>query len=194
MNDLLCQGCGLRIIHCVCDLMEPVPARTRVLVIRHAAERYKSSNTGILLSRLLPDCRVMDHGRRESPLDPELLLSPNLVLVYPGEPGPPLPPNPTLVILDGSWPQVRKMYHRIPGASSLPCLPLPPPVPRLRMRQSPLTEGMSTLEAAAAALSIVEDPALAPPLLRLYDRMTERQLRQRGRIPQANFGIEGLPA
>jgi hypothetical protein len=32
------------------------------------------------------------------------------------------------------------------------------------------------------ALSLVEDPSLADPLFRLYDRMAERQLRQRGRL------------
>lgn len=165
----------------MCDLLEPVPAQTRMLVIRHAAERFKSSNTGILLSRVLPHCTVLDHGRREAPLDPALLASPHMVLVYPGPPGP-IPPAPTLVLLDGTWPQVRKMLHRIPGAAALPCLSLPPPPEsRRRMRESPNSEGMSTLEAAAAALSLVENPALAEPLLRLYDQMTDRQLRQRGR-------------
>lgn len=177
----LCNNCGLRQLHCVCDLLEPVPAKTPLRIIRHRSERYKSSNTGILLKHILPNCQVCDHGDPNTPFDPSFIAIPALVLVYPGKASP-LPPNPTLLLLDGTWPQVGKMIRRIPGLSSLPRLALPPADERPRMRTSPLEEGMSTLEAAALALATVENPSLAPPLLRLYDRIAERQLRLRGRF------------
>ncbi len=180
-QDIWCEGCGLRAFHCVCDLMEPVAARTPVRVIRNAKERFKSSNTGILLAKLLPNAQVVDVGNGDSP-DPSFLATGNLVMVWPGE-ATEIPENPTLVLLDGTWSQARRMYKRIPGLPDLPCLPLPAPDPtRMRMRNSTVPNGMSTLEAAAAALAILEGPEIAEPLLRLFDRMTERQLRMRGRL------------
>ena len=181
----LCAGCGIKQAHCVCDVLKPVPVRTRVLVIRHTAERYKSSNTGILLARILPNCRVVDYGTMDAPLSPDILQVPAPLLVYPGSPGP-LAASPTLILLDGSWPQVRKMYHRIPGITALPCLPLEAPPPtRRRMRRAPNAHGMSTIEAAAAAIALLENPDLAEPLLEMFDRITERQLRMRGVYPPA---------
>jgi DTW domain-containing protein YfiP len=50
------------------------------------------------------------------------------------------------------------------------------------MRESTVVNGMSTLEAAAAALALLEGTEVAAPLLRLFDQMTERQLRLRGRL------------
>ena len=180
-RDSLCPGCGLRSFHCVCDLLEPVAARTPVRVIRHIRERYRSSNTGILLSKLLPDATVVDVGNGDSP-DLSFLSQGNPVLVWPG-PATPLPENPTLILLDATWSQASRMYRRIEGLPQLPCLPLPAPDPaRKRMRESTVVNGMSTLEAAAAALSLLEGPEVAAPLLRLFDQMTERQLRLRGRL------------
>ena len=104
------------------------------------------------------------------------------MLVWP-RPATPLPENPTLILLNATWSQASRMYRHIEGLQQLPCLPLPAPDPtRKRIRESTVVNGMSTLEAAAAALSLLEGPEVAAPLLRLFDQMAERQLRLRGRL------------
>lgn len=87
-----------------------------------------------------------------------------------------------LIVPDGSWRQARRMVQRIPQLDRLPrlSLPAPPPAGR-RLRRPPLREGMSTLEAIARALQLLEGEEVGRPLLDLYGTHVERQLLNRRR-------------
>ena len=59
----------------------------------------------------------------------------------------------------------------------------PPPAPNTRrLRRSPHPYGMSTVEAIAGALAVLEGEALALPLLELHELMIDRVLAARGRF------------
>jgi DTW domain-containing protein YfiP len=67
------------------------------------------------------------------------------------------------------------MYKRIETLHRLPQWSLPPPlVAPHRLRQPPRSDGMSTIEAIAAALSLVEDPAHGQVLLDSYAEFVRR--------------------
>ncbi len=195
-TDPRCPGCGIRSLHCVCDLLEPTPARTPIFVLRHTDEQYKSSNTGGLLRYVLPDAICFDHD----PANPRPVpLPPGAVLLFPGgaaegaAAGSAAPPPGTpLVLIDATWGQARRMVHRAPGLSALPRWSLPPAPPRpWRMRNATNPGTVSTLEAAAQAIALLEGEEMAAPLLRLYDRIAERQLKRRGRVGMDGLFIDG---
>jgi DTW domain-containing protein len=138
-------------------------------------ERWKPSNTARLAALALPRARLVDYGGPNDVLDEALLVAPGTALLYPD--GPPAVPSPVsrLVVLDGSWPQARRMTQRIPPLRALPRLVLPPPDADLpRLRDAKLAEGMSTLAAIARALALLEGEDVARPLDTLLALVVER--------------------
>ena len=67
------------------------------------------------------------------------------------------------------------MYRKLPALRGLPILRLPDaPMPAARLRESPGPGHVSTIEAIARALRLLEGDALAAPLERLFDVAVER--------------------
>jgi DTW domain-containing protein YfiP len=84
------------------------------------------------------------------------------------------------VLLDGSWSQARRMFQRLVPLRALPRLSLGAQ-PGERLREGP--EGtMSTLEALAHALAIVESAQAAAHLLAVHELLCERQRSLRGYV------------
>jgi DTW domain-containing protein YfiP len=99
--------------------------------------------------------------------------------------GPPV----TLIVPDGTWTQAVKTRKRTPDLAAIPCAALPTGlVSDYRLRRAPHPGQVSTLEAIAHALGVLEDPALAAALLQVQRLMTERTLRSRGRLPPGGAG------
>jgi DTW domain-containing protein len=146
-----------------------------VWIVRHSLERHRHSNSARWAELALPACRIIEYGGRDDErFDVTPWLGPDVWLVYPGagDPARPVGRPRALLFLDGSWTQTRRMLQRNPALCALPRLSLPGGAPRLRLRQPP-EGGMATLEAVAAALGIVESPALATRLDRLYARAVD---------------------
>jgi DTW domain-containing protein YfiP len=158
-------------VSCLCAEIPVVTTRTKVVVVRHHLERHRASNTGRLAALALTNARVVDHGAR-AVLPPDAVPRAGAWLVYPeGEPRsePPSPLPETLVIIDATWHQTRRMRQRIPMLRGLPVLRLPAlEMPAARMRESPGPGLVSTIEAIARALRLVEGEAPAAALERLF--------------------------
>jgi DTW domain-containing protein YfiP len=86
-----------------------------------------------------------------------------------------------LVVPDGSWRQARRIIQRIPRLDQLPRMSVPPAPEKRRLRRPPHEEGLSTLEAIARALAVLEGEAVAEPLEALYDLVVERHFTHRRR-------------
>lgn len=182
-----CLRCLLRLEICICDALPRVANRVEVLIVQHVTELRLTSNTGRLAALSLSNARILEYGGGE-PFDGSLLLvEPALLLYSPSAkvPAPPLPPPAgvsKLVVLDGSFRQARRMYKRIHALRALPELSLPPPrVAPHRLRQPPHAAGMSTLEAIAHALALLEGDAAAAPLHALQAEFVQRMDTLRGR-------------
>ncbi|MCK6549848.1 DTW domain-containing protein [Myxococcota bacterium] len=63
----LCERCWQRSGACVCDEIPIVETKTELLVIRHAKETWRTSNTGRLASLALPQLSVVEVGRVPDP-------------------------------------------------------------------------------------------------------------------------------
>lgn len=165
-------------------------ARTEVLIVRHVIESYRQSNSARIASLALSRCKVMKYGAPEEALDERALEGEGTWLLYPGAPtADPASRRPKrLVVLDGSWRQVRRMYLRIDALRGMPRLSLPEPAapPDRRLRRGRSKHEMATLEAIGRALELLEGPDLGRPLLDLYRVFVDRSLAEsaggRGRV------------
>ena len=165
-----CDRCNLPPHLCLCAEIPRVETRTRILLVQHVVESWKKSNTGRLATLALTNARLLTYGAQDESLDTALLSEPGTWLLYPDGPTAPpdAPPPRQLVVLDGSWSQARRMSQRLPALRMLPRLVLPPPAPgTLRLREPTHPAGMSTLEAIARAVAMLEGPEAAAPLERL---------------------------
>lgn len=172
-----CPRCNLPAHLCLCAEIPRVYTRTRVLLLQHVVELGKKSNTGLLASLALTHCQRLVYGARTEPLDTALLTEPGTWLLFPdGTPAPPEAPAPRqLVVLDGSWSQARRMTQRLPELRRLPRLVLPPPEPgTLQLREPTHPSGMSTLDAIARAVALLEGAQTAAPLERLAALRVQR--------------------
>jgi DTW domain-containing protein YfiP len=180
-----CSRCYLPTRLCLCAEVPRIDTRTAFLVIRHNKEKEKSTNTARMAALALLRCEVLTYGAPGEPFDTSVLEAPDTWLLFPGAqpPAPEAPPPQRLVVLDGSWGQARRMVQRVPVLRRLPGLTLPPPLPDTRrLRRPPHPEGMSTLEAIAGALALLEGEEVARPLYALHERMIDRVLESRGRL------------
>jgi len=185
-----CPGCGLRVPACLCATIVPHPARTRVVLITHHAERRKSTNTGRLVARAIEGAEVRVRGERDAeprPALPEgrlLLLFPHpeaRVLTADDARGAPV----VLLVPDGTWNQARRILRRDPDARAAEPVMLPPGAPsRYGLRRAPREGTVSTLEAVARALAVLEPDgeAIERALMAILDTFVERSDRAAGRM------------
>jgi DTW domain-containing protein YfiP len=180
-----CPRCYLPTQLCLCDQIPQLDTRTEFLVIRHNKEKEKSTNTARMAALALARCQVLTYGAPGQPFDASVLEGPDTWILFPDTqpPAPDAPPPRRLVVLDGNWGQARRMLQRVPELRRLPGLSLPPPPPQTRrLRRPPHPEGMSTLEAMAGAVALLEGEALARRLYELHELMIDRVLESRGRL------------
>lgn len=181
-----CPRCLILQSHCICAELPRVEARTPIIVVRHQREGWKSTGTARIAALALPGLRLLEYGEDAEPARAELpaLLGEGTHLLFPADgQAPPvdLAAVTGIVVLDGTWRQVRRMYQRLPSLHRVPRLSLAPKAePVLRLRESPLEAGRSTLEAIADALELLEGDAVAGPLHALHARYVERVFRARG--------------
>ena len=182
-RDDRCSSCMMRHEHCVCASMPVIHSNTNILVIRHWKERHKPSNTARLAELAIPNLRVVDYGAPGTQWNSTILQFPKPALLFPDPNAPALPYAPeTVVVVDGSWPQARKLVNKLPELKTMPRIHVAPPAGRIiRLRKPPIPEGMSTIEAIARLLDHLEGNGTGEPLDRLYERVVKATGEARGR-------------
>lgn len=182
-----CAGCGLRHADCLCAELVRLPVATRVVVLMHRAEARKSTNTGRLLPRLLEGAEIHLRGGEPGAPRPSLPVGRTLLLYpLPGAriltPADALGEPPVLLVPDGNWSQTRRMARRDEEASRAEPVALPPgPPSRYGLRRSPREGTVSTLEAVARALGLLEGAEVERALMAALDAFVARSLRAAGR-------------
>lgn len=180
-----CPRCLFRPEDCLCPEIPRLSPPVEVLLVRHASEIRRTTNSGRWAALAL-GARIVDYGRAGTEaIDEAPLREPGTWVLFPsaaptdlgaGRPS-------RLVVLDASWTQARRMIQRVAALRALPRLSLPPPPPRERLRVPPHQEGMSTIEALARALELLGEPESARALDRVMEAAVERQRRLRGQPP-----------
>lgn len=184
-----CPRCAFPPEACLCPEIPRLAVPWRVVILRHASEIPRMTNSGRWAALALEGAVLHDHARDGTPASDDALRA--LVgegpaaLLFPSPHAAARPPEGlrTLVVPDATWSQARRMVQRLGPLRTLPRLSLPPPPAVARMRAPPVAGGMSTLEAVAAALELLGDPASAERLRALHALAVERTLRLKGMWP-----------
>jgi DTW domain-containing protein YfiP len=167
---------------CLCAEVPTLHTRTRVVIVRHCGEITRSSNSGRLAAMALRNAEIIDHGVPGTP--PTRVDVADARLLYPG--GELLradTPPAKLIVLDATWSQVRRMRRKVGGLEHISTASIPPvPTVGPRLRASPGDGKVSTLEAIAHALGVLEGAAVRDALLALFALAVERS-RAAGRRP-----------
>jgi len=181
-----CLRCYQRREICICPILPTVTTRTEFLILRHIYEAVRPSNTGRLVALAMPNSRIIPCGGGTriglSPVDDDYLQAPGTWLLWPDgtgtKPGISDRTPPTrVVVIDATWQQARRLYSSMPVLQALPRLALPVPIrDRDRLREQHRLDGMSTLEAVAAAVTKLEGAEAAKPLEILYDEVVRRTI------------------
>jgi DTW domain-containing protein YfiP len=189
-----CPGCEIKKPLCFCAEIPSLSLRTRVLILMHTAEEVLTSNTARLAAKAIQGSELRIRGRKNQPMS-------TAGFVEPGRPSLLLFPSPfatelnaefvaglagaaTLIVPDGSWPQVKRFVRRDPAFAGITHVKLPPgPPSEYRLRAQADAASLSTLEAVARAIGILESPAAQARLEELLRVMVERTLQSRGSRP-----------
>lgn len=178
-----CQRCYQKERLCLCAELPRVETAARFVVLRHTLEGFKSTNTARYAELALPHSQILAYDAVTHALDGPLALG-RACLLFPGGDASPPPGVDTVVVLDGTWRQVRKMCRRLPQLAALPRWTVrAPQALGPRLRHSPDATQLSTLEAIAQAVEALEGEAKAEKLRRLHTLVVERTLIGRGAIP-----------
>jgi DTW domain-containing protein YfiP len=186
-----CPECFLNRSLCICELIPHLELKTRLCLVVHAKELKRTTNTGRLAVKALVNSEMRIRGADTQALDLSDLLTPEYrtVLFYPSDNALELTrewvrqdPRPVqLIVPDGNWRQASKVHSRHHELKDIPRVRIASAnqaVHHLRAESS--EEGMATLEAIAKALAVIEGPANAAPLLKLYQAKLEKTLIGRG--------------
>lgn len=184
-----CEVCRMHLERCICAAIPRLELRTKLALVIHAKEVKRTSNTGLLAAHALMNSQVFVRGL--APLDLSSALTPDYrsLLFYPCDEAIELTrefvaadPRPIqLMVPDGNWRQASKVAIRHPELAPLPRVKisaLNTAVHHLRREHTP--EGMSTLEAIARALRVIEGEDVFAALYRLYQAKLTATLEGRG--------------
>ena len=181
-----CLRCYQRREICICPILPTVQTRTEFLILRHVYEAERPSNTGRLAALAMSNSRIIPCGGGTriglAPMDDELLRPLETWLLWPDGIGTKtnisnLTPPARVVVIDATWQQARRLYNTMAALRALPRLALPAPIrSRERLRGQHRSDGMSTIEAIAAAVAQIDGAEAARPLEELYDELVRRTI------------------
>jgi DTW domain-containing protein len=177
---------------CLCAEVPAVPTRTRVVIVRHYREVTRSSNSGRLAALALLNSELIDHGAPGTAAT--RVDASGACLLFPGGETLTAERAPArLIVLDATWSQVRRMRRKVGGLEAIRTVSLPEvSTAAPRMRASPGQGKVSTIEAIAYALGVLEGPAPQEQLLALFATAVARS-RASGRHGAA-LGVGAEPS
>lgn len=184
-----CWTCFRPETHCYCALVPKLATRTRVVVLQHPRERDTAIGTARMASLCLEGAELHVGVRWEGtsalasalgdPARPPILLWPGVGARDLAQEPPEGPV--TLVVVDGTWWQAKALVRDNPTLATLPRYTFVPPRPSdYRIRKEPSLECVSTVEATAHALGLLEgDPARFEAMLVPFRALVDRQIASR---------------
>ncbi len=180
----VCPRCRRPSSVCFCGQLVPVETKTRVVFLQHPRERRVAIGTARMAHLSLPNSELhtgvdfAGHARVNA-----LAALPGTAVLFPGEGA--VDPRTLqgggpehLIVVDGTWPQAKKVLERNPLLRTLPRVGLVPRKPgNYRIRKEPTEDCLSTIEAVVEVLGQLEgDHDRFDRMLSAFVYMVDRQI------------------
>lgn len=178
----VCEHCQKPLPACLCSALHPFKTPVKVTVWQDPTEAKHKLSTTPLIRLNFPDSRLLvaDTLNIQDVLSADEALS-DMAVVYPFEHKEAVAENDKqhikhLLILDGTWRKVRRLLHLNSWLRDLPHIRLiPEGRSQYHIRQSPRTDGLSTLEALVQTLKWLDSEQDYTPALMALQRMVAVQ-------------------
>lgn len=186
MSRAYCPACERPQRTCLCDALVTLAPPCELVVLQDPTESRHALSSAPLLHRAIEGSRLVV----DEVCQPEVLLGAqwrtDTLLIYPGSAALDGPKARArgfrrVLLLDGTWRKVRRLIHCNPWLLELPCLALTPDAgSEYRIRKSPRRDGLSTIEAAVAALNLLYPDQDYSPVLGAFHKMIDLQIAAMG--------------
>ncbi|MFT4814065.1 MAG: DTW domain-containing protein YfiP [Paracoccaceae bacterium] len=184
----ICSACQYPVVVCVCSVITQMAVDVEIIILQHPSEKNRAKNTVRLISLVVPEAKVVVGERaadfeqiKQRLVDAESAGA-RVAVLFPSPESTILSENlepasniiHTLILIDGTWRKAKKMWQLNPWLWTLAVFRLEAGFKsRYRIRKGSEAGGLSTLEAAALALEIVED-ADTEPLYKAFEAMQDK--------------------
>jgi DTW domain-containing protein YfiP len=177
-----CNECMFSPADCVCASLPTIRNRMEVVVITHAHEITRPSNTARFATRMLERSSMFVHGTPDGISEAWGVQRSDPLVLHPD--GRPLRPEDAdrgcLIVPDGTWRHVRRMLKRIPVLKTGDTVRVAAPdYTELTVRREPRAGHTSTLEAIARAMGVLESPKVEAQMLEVLVRIIAAMRRRR---------------
>ncbi|MGC4068546.1 MAG: tRNA-uridine aminocarboxypropyltransferase [Polyangiaceae bacterium] len=189
----VCMTCRRPKSVCYCAHVRPIETQTKIVLLQHPRERDKAIGTARMASLCLPNSELHVGVEFDDASDVARVIREaegSVALLYPGEDSQDVSllaegerPR-TLVVVDGTWWQTRKMVRRNALLEALPRVAFTPLRPsEYRIRKEPADHCVSTIEALMYVLGALEgDLERFTGLLDPFRAMVDAQIECRHRL------------
>jgi DTW domain-containing protein len=179
-----CFRCHRPRSHCYCAHVPTLSSRTEIVFVQHPREADMPVGTARMAHLSLPSSTLIEGVRIDAhPRMQELFARPSDVAVlFPSARSEPesawmVRPPKTLVVIDGTWSQAKKILKLNPQMASLRQLHFTPEKPgNYRIRKEPTDQHVSTIEAVSLMLERLENNPVFQRMLEPFDWMVDRQI------------------
>ena len=189
--DKRCLGCRINNNLCVCEYIHPVESQNLISLVVHVNELKLTSNTPYFVNKLLPNqANIYIRGRVNEVFDAAPIMErPGYpIFLYPTEDAIVLDedfkqkfPGPYhLIVPDGNWHQARRVKKREEAFKPVQSVKLPEGiVGEYLLRRAPQPEWLSTFEAVAHALGILERVDLKNHMITFFRHWVKTTIQNR---------------
>lgn len=192
-----CSICQLKPSHCICHEVVESDCPVDFVLIFHRDEIFKPTNTGKLIAQQFPRNTHAFLWHRVTPPQAllDILRSPerDCYIVFPGEASDARAitstiqktsdKRTTLILLDATWRQSRRMFNASDWLKDIPCLKLNPESKAVYSTRSAAHDHyLSTAESAALALAACQSPDAAQTLFNTFALFDSRYAKMKQNI------------
>jgi len=190
MARTLCNHCNFSLNTCICNAITNINNKVTVIILQHPSEEKIAKNTAKLLNLCLTDCQIIKGENNDDFSILKTLPVSSTVLLYPNEHAVNLDDNTEqpnvknithLIVVDGTWKKVYKILQLTTLLNQFKTVSFKQlPKNRYAIRKAPRADSLSTLEAVAHSLFLIEQLNPAP----LYNALNELIQKQTQHMPE----------
>ncbi|WP_289097726.1 tRNA-uridine aminocarboxypropyltransferase [uncultured Pseudoalteromonas sp.] len=184
----LCSHCGFSVKTCLCDSISIINNRLKIIILRHPNEEKVTKNTANLLNLGLDNCQILAGESEQDFLQLATLPKATTAVLYPADNALCLDEHTAtatadafkqslthLIVIDGTWKKAYKMLQLTPSLQGFQAVSFKQiPQNKYVIRKAPRADSLSTLEAVAHSLKLIEGLDVTP-LYKLLAALVDKQ-------------------